>query len=105
MGSLLKFVLGLAIVAAVLWFGMSVRLGKHTLFGHFEAIFKSDETKDLVDGTRESIDPAVERVKRSVKAGMDEAARVPSPDAAPDAAAPQKAPAPPKRTAKAHKRR
>jgi len=88
---LLKFVIGLVLVAALVWFGMSVRLGKHTLFGHFEAIFESDETKDLVDGTKETIDPAVERVKRGVKAGMDEAARAtssPAADAAPPDAAP-----------------
>ena len=91
MGSVVKVALGLALVAGLVWFGMSVRLGKHTLFGHFEAIFESDETHDLVEGTKETIDPTVERVKRGVKAGMDEAARVASP--APDAAPPDAAPA------------
>ena len=101
MGDVLKILLGLVIVAAIVWFGASVRLGKHTLFGHFEAIFKSDETHDLVEGTKESIDPAVDRVKRSVKAGMDEAARTASPtDAGPPDAAKVAAPAkkPPAKT-------
>jgi hypothetical protein len=75
MFKLVKFAIGLVLVAVFVWFGATVPLGKHTLFGHVSRIWNSDETQDLVEGTKESAGPAVDKVKRGVKAGMEEASK------------------------------
>jgi hypothetical protein len=74
---LLRFLISLGLLVAFVWFGMTVPLGKHTLFGHAGRIFDSQEAKDLVDGTKEAAKPAAEKVKRAVRAGVDEARRDP----------------------------
>jgi hypothetical protein len=79
MFKLMKWVIFGAFVAGFIWFGSNVNLGKHTLFGHVQRIWKSEETQDLVEGTKEAAGPTVEKVKRGVKAGVDEA-RKPGPD-------------------------
>ncbi len=73
----LKFLFFLAALGVFVWFGMNVPLGNHTLFGHFQRIWKSEETQDLVEGTKKAAKPAAEKVKRAVKAGVDEAGRDP----------------------------
>lgn len=73
----LKFLITLAIIGGLIWFGATVPLGKHTLFGHVRRIWNSKETQDLVEGTKEAAKPAAEKVKRAVKAGVDEATRNP----------------------------
>lgn len=69
--TLIKWAFLGAMVVGFIWFGRTVPLGKHTLFGHVERIWQSDETRDLVDGTREAARPAVEKVTRSVRAGVE----------------------------------
>jgi len=83
MFSLLKFLMFLAMVGVVIWFGTSVKLGDHTLFGHAKRIWNTSETQDLVNGAKEKAGPAVEKVKRGVKAGLDEAEKDDAPDAGP----------------------
>ena len=83
MFSLLKFLVFLAMVGVVIWFGTSVKLGDHTLFGHAQRIWNTSETQDLVNGAKEKAGPAVEKVKRGVKAGLDEAEKDDAPDAGP----------------------
>jgi hypothetical protein len=83
MFSLLKFLMFLAMVGVVIWFGTSVKLGDHTLFGHAKRIWNTAETQDLVNGAKEKAGPAVEKVKRGVKAGIDEAEKDDAPDAGP----------------------
>jgi hypothetical protein len=73
MFKLVKFAIGLTLVAVMVWFGACVPLGDHTLFGHMSRIWDADETQDLVEGTKKSAGPAVDRVKRGVKAGVREA--------------------------------
>jgi len=53
------FVMFLGFVA----FGLLVKLGDKTLFGHLAAIGKSRESQDLVRGTKEVAKPIVERVQ------------------------------------------
>lgn len=92
MFKLLKLVIYVGLLLGFIWFGMTVPLGKRTLFGHVERIWKSEETQDLVEGTKETAKPAiekikkeagptVEKIKRGVQAGLDEARR---PDATPE---------------------
>ena len=70
---LVKGLIYLALLGAFVVFGFTVKLGKHTLFGHVQRIWKADETQDLVKGTREKADPTVDKIKRGVKAGVKEA--------------------------------
>jgi hypothetical protein len=70
---LLRTVLFLLFIAAFAYFGATVKIGKHTLFGHFARIWKSDEAQEMVKGVKEETGPAVERVKRGVRAGVEAA--------------------------------
>jgi len=49
--------LGVSLVAlfAFAWFGMTVKLGSHTLFEHLHAIGQTKESQELMDGTREAV--------------------------------------------------
>jgi hypothetical protein len=75
MWSLLKFFIFLAMIAVLVWFGSTVKMGKYTLFGHVSRIWHTEEAQDLVKGARETAGPAVKKVKRGVQAGLDEASR------------------------------
>ena len=79
MWSLLKFLVFLTLIAMFLWFGTHVKMGEYTLFGHVSRIWNTPEAQDLVKGVREGSGPAIDKVKRGVKAGVDEASK---PDAA-----------------------
>jgi hypothetical protein len=80
MFGLIKLLLFLAFVAVFVWFGRTVKIGKYTLFGHVERIWRTEEAQDLVEGAKESAGPAVDKLKRGVKAGVREMER---PDEAP----------------------
>jgi|GEM_PF-3998117 len=72
---LLKSLMSLAMIAAVVYVGATVPLGNKTLFGHFSAIWGSDEAQQLVDGVRESSGPMLDKLDRAVTAGVEEARR------------------------------
>lgn len=76
-GSMLRFLFWVAALVAFVWFATNVELGSHTLWGHTRRIWQSEETRDLVDGTKKAIGPAADKVKRAVKAGVDEARKDP----------------------------
>ena len=63
---LLKSLMSLAMIAAVVYVGATVPLGNKTLFGHFSAIWGSDEAQQLVDGVRESSGPMLDKLDRAV---------------------------------------
>lgn len=65
---LLKFLLGLAALVLFVWFGANIPLGSRTLFEHLQAIGRTRETQDLVDGTRSSAKPLVDDVRRRLGA-------------------------------------
>lgn len=52
---LLRFLIGLFALGVFVWFGATVTLGEHTLFGHFRRIWHAKETQDLVDGAKEKV--------------------------------------------------
>ena len=72
MWRVVKLLVTTSLVLGFIWFGTSVILGKHTLFDHLSRIWRAHETRDLVDGTKERAEPAIERVKRGVAAGVKE---------------------------------
>ena len=76
MFKLVKLVVWLVLLVVFIWFGSTVELGKHTLFGHVKRIWASDETQDLVDGVKEKGGPTYDKVKRGVERGMEEAKKV-----------------------------
>ncbi len=64
----------LLLVAGVLTYcGATVKLGERTFFGHVRAIWATDEVQDLKKGVEQKAGPAVDRVKRGVKAGYEAA--------------------------------
>ena len=70
---MIRLIVFLALVAGFVWFGSSVQLGKRTLFGHVRAIWATEQVQDLKHGVEEKAAPAVDRVKRGVKAGIEAA--------------------------------
>jgi hypothetical protein len=88
---MLKFFFALVVLVAFAWFGTTVPLGAHTLFGHLQAISNTKESQQLVEGTKQSAKPLVDDVRRRI-AGSPEGAADPvgPPNAAtPDAGPPQ----------------
>jgi hypothetical protein len=73
---LIRFVLSLAMLAGVVWFAVSVPLGKRTLSGHLRAIFSTPEAKDLADGTKEEAEKVADKVRQGLRtADMNESQR------------------------------
>ncbi len=70
---MIRLIVFLALAAGFVWFGSSVHLGKRTLFGHVRAIWATEQVQDLKHGVEEKAAPAVDRVKRGVKAGIEAA--------------------------------
>ena len=66
---MIKFLLTLAIVGALVWAGATIKLGKHTFFGHIRAIWHSDQAQDMKEGVRETAGPAAHRLERGIEAG------------------------------------
>ena len=66
---MIRFLVYLAIAVGLVWFATSVPLGKHTLVGHFRAIWHTEEVQELKRGVKDKAGPAVERLERGVKAG------------------------------------
>lgn len=71
----MRSILWIVVIAAVLYIGVTVKLGERTFFGHVQNIWSSDETQDMVHGIKESSGPLVDRVQRGMKAGLEEARR------------------------------
>jgi hypothetical protein len=70
---MIKLLIFLLIAGALAYCGATVKLGKRTFFGHVQAIWKTDEVQDLKNGVKETAGPAVDKVKRGVKKGIEEA--------------------------------
>jgi len=64
---ILKFFVGLAALGAFVWVGANVPLGSHTLFEHLQAIGKTRETQDLLEGTRQSAKPLMDGVRDGMR--------------------------------------
>jgi hypothetical protein len=65
-----KLVVYLALLVGFVWFGSTVELGNRTLFGHVENIWKTRESKELVDGTKGKVGDLVDRASDKVVKGV-----------------------------------
>ena len=63
MFGLIRLLISLAMLAAFVWFAVTIPLGKRTLWGHTRAIFGSQEAKDLAEGTKEEAEKVARKVK------------------------------------------
>ena len=70
---MIRFVFTLFVVGVLVFLGATVKLGKRTFFGHVQAIWKTEEVQELKDGVKEKAGPAVDKVKRGVEKGIEEA--------------------------------
>jgi hypothetical protein len=88
--ALLRSLFFLALLLVFVLFGATVKIGKYTLFGHFARIWKTEATQDMVKSVEQESAPAIDRLRRGVHAGVEEATR----DAAPHDGTPGKTSAP-----------
>jgi hypothetical protein len=68
----IKLLIYVALAAGLAYCGATVKLGKRTFFGHVEAIWATKEVQELKHGVEETAGPTMERVKRGVKAGLED---------------------------------
>lgn len=73
MMGLIRTLVALVALSAMAYCGATVDLGDHTFFEHVGRIWRTDETQQLVRGVQEESGPVVDRVKRGIEAGLDEA--------------------------------
>lgn len=72
---LLKVLLSVACLAGFVWFGLTVELGDHTLFGHLRAIGSSRESQELVRGAKDKAGELIGRGAAWHKETAEEAAK------------------------------
>ena len=70
---MIKLIVYLAIIVAIVWFSVTVKLGTKTLVEHVRAIWHTSEVQDLKHGVEDTAGPAVDRVRRGVNAGIQAA--------------------------------
>lgn len=86
---MIKLLFMMVLFVGFAYFGSTVQLGDRTLFGHLHAIGSTEESKKLVDGTKQSAKPLVDDVRRRIAGGpgtapgTHEASAAASPDAGP----------------------
>jgi hypothetical protein len=66
----LKLIVYLVLIAAFVYFGATVKLGKHTFFGHVRAIWHTEEVQDLKQGVEDKAGPAVDKLKKGGEAAI-----------------------------------
>ncbi len=66
----LRLLVYLALLVGFVWFGSTVELGKHTLFGHIQNIWRTHESQELVDGTKGKVGDLVNRASDKVVKGV-----------------------------------
>ena len=70
---MIRLLVFLLLAGALAYCGATVKLGKHTFFGHVQAIWDTEQVQDLKQGVQEKAGPTVDKVKRGVKAGLEAA--------------------------------
>lgn len=75
---LLRLLIYLAAIVGAIWFGSTVKLGKYTLFGHIQNIWKTHESQELVDGTKGKVGELVNRASDKVVKGVGRSVTAPA---------------------------
>jgi hypothetical protein len=75
---LLRLLIYLAAIVGMIWFGSTVKLGKHTLFGHIQNIWRTHESQELVDGTKGKVGELVNRASDKVVHGVGQGVTAPA---------------------------
>lgn len=70
---MLRWLVILTLGLALAFLGSTVKLGNRTFFEHVRAVWSTDEAQDMRKGLEEKAGPALDRVKRGVKAGLEAA--------------------------------
>ncbi len=66
---LARLIVSTFILAIVIWFAVTVPIGKHTLWGHLRRIASTPEAQDLATGAKQVAKDAVDRAQREVQEG------------------------------------
>jgi hypothetical protein len=82
---MIRLIVIIVLACVLAYCGATVKLGKRTFFGHVRAIWATEEVQDLKKGVEDKAGPAVDKVKRGVKAGMEAASQDGSGSATPHA--------------------
>ena len=69
---MIKLIVYLAIIVAIVWFSVTLKLGTKTLVEHVRAIWHTSEVQDLKHGVEDRAGPTVEKLERGAKAGYQE---------------------------------
>jgi hypothetical protein len=79
---MIRFLFSLIFIAVIAYFATTVPLGRKTLWQHLVAIFRTDEAKELVDGTKEEAKKLADRVLDGMKpdAGAPDSTHAPPPE-------------------------
>jgi hypothetical protein len=72
---LIRTLITVVVLATLGYCGATVELGNHTFFGHVARIWRSPETQEMVEGVKEKSGPTLDKVKRGVQKGLEEASR------------------------------
>ena len=62
----IRTLISLAVLGGVVWFSFAVKLGDHTLAQHFDRIGQTPEARELLEGTRSTVNPVLEEAKGRV---------------------------------------
>jgi hypothetical protein len=62
----LRWLLSALILAVLLWFAVSVPIGKYTLWGHIVRIARTREARDLGDGAKSTAKDVAKAVQREL---------------------------------------
>lgn len=59
-----RTLISLAFVAGSIWFAFNVSLGPKTLAQHLDAIGETAQARELMNGTRDTVNPVLEEAKQ-----------------------------------------
>jgi hypothetical protein len=62
----LRTAISFAVLGAALWAAFAIDLGGHTFAEHVDTISETPEAKQLIEGTRSTINPALQEVRDRV---------------------------------------
>ena len=62
----IRTLISLALVLGAVWFSFNVRLGSKTFAQHLDAIGDTPQARELLEGTRDTVNPALDEAKQRV---------------------------------------